>query len=46
MYGYPEQFIPLPEIGAASHGPAADRLSNGAGAPAGATAMSAKGATA
>ena len=22
MYGYPEQFIPLPEIGAASHGPA------------------------
>jgi len=23
MYGYPEQFIPLPEIGAASHGPAA-----------------------
>ena len=23
MYGYPEQFIPLPEIGAASTGPAA-----------------------
>ena len=23
MYGYPEQFIPLPEIGAASSGPAA-----------------------
>ena len=22
MYGYPEQFIPLPEIGASSHGPA------------------------
>ena len=25
MYGYPEQFIPLPEIGAASSGPAAAR---------------------
>ena len=23
MYGYPEQFIPAPEIGAASGGPAA-----------------------
>ena len=25
MYGYPEQFIPAPEIGAASSGPAAGR---------------------
>jgi len=31
MYGYPEQFIPLPEIGAASTGPAATGL--GATAP-------------
>jgi Amt family ammonium transporter len=35
MYGYPEQFIPLPEIGAASSGPAA--RSGAAPAPAGAT---------
>jgi Amt family ammonium transporter len=34
MYGYPEQFIPLPEIGAASSGPAARGASP---APAGAT---------
>src|SRR3954470_19401477 len=34
MYGYPEQFIPLPEIGAASSGPAAK--SGGSPAPAGA----------
>src|SRR3954463_2429764 len=34
MYGYPEQFIPLPEIGAASSGPAA--RSGGSPAPAGA----------
>ncbi len=31
MYGYPEQFIPLPEIGAASTGPAAPHA--GAQAP-------------
>ena len=30
MYGYPEQFIPLPEIGAASTGPAS---ATGAAAP-------------
>jgi Amt family ammonium transporter len=35
MYGYPEQFIPLPEIGAASSGPAA--RPGGSPAPAGAT---------
>jgi len=49
MYGYPEQFIPLPEIGAASHGPAAPGgFGNGAAAPepAGSHAMSGKGATA
>ena len=48
MYGYPEQFIPLPEIGAASHGPAAPgSFSNGAAspAPAGSRAMSTKEAT-
>ncbi|HEV2723206.1 MAG TPA: hypothetical protein VGV10_01090, partial [Thermoleophilaceae bacterium] len=28
MYGYPEQFIPLPEIGAASTGPAASPIAN------------------
>jgi ammonium transporter, Amt family len=33
MYGYPEQFIPAPEIGAASTGP---RAARGVGAPAGA----------
>jgi len=32
MYGYPEQFIPLPEMGAASSGPLA-RPSLGAGSP-------------
>ncbi len=32
MYGYPEQFIPLPEIGATSEGPAAPRTINGEGA--------------
>jgi hypothetical protein len=31
MYGYPEQFIPLPETGAASTGPASVL---GSGAPA------------
>jgi len=36
MYGYPEQFIPLPEIGAASSGPAS-RAGSAAPAPAGAT---------
>ena len=30
MYGYPEQFIPLPEIGAASSGPAAKPSTLGA----------------
>jgi ammonium transporter, Amt family len=40
MYGYPEQFIPAPEIGAGSTGPVADRGFGGAAAPAGATAMS------
>jgi Amt family ammonium transporter len=35
MYGYPEQFIPLPEIGAASSGPAA-RSGGASPAPAGA----------
>jgi ammonium transporter, Amt family len=33
MYGYPEQFIPAPEIGAASSGPAAVREPAPAGAP-------------
>jgi Amt family ammonium transporter len=33
MYGYPEQFIPAPEIGAGSTGPVADRV-RGAPAPA------------
>ena len=36
MYGYPEQFIPLPEIGAASTGPA-----SASGAPAPVTAAAA-----
>jgi Amt family ammonium transporter len=36
MYGYPEQFIPAPEIGAGSTGPVADRR---LGAPAPVTAM-------
>ena len=29
MYGYPEQFIPLPEIGAASSGPAREAIDGG-----------------
>jgi Amt family ammonium transporter len=37
MYGYPEQFIPLPEIGAASHGPKVP--GRGAAPPAPVTAM-------
>src|SRR3954449_10124904 len=41
MYGYPEQFIPAPEIGAGSTGPVADRARGGAPAPV--TAMSANG---
>ena len=48
MYGYPEQFIPAPEIGAGSVGPAAPAYAPGAMAPAGgtATAMTATEATA
>ena len=38
MYGYPEQFIPAPEIGAASTGPAAPAYTGGA-APSPVTAM-------
>ena len=38
MYGYPEQFIPAPEIGAGSVGPAAPAYAPGAMAPAGGTA--------
>jgi Amt family ammonium transporter len=38
MYGYPEQFIPAPEIGAGSVGPAAPAYAPG-GTPATATAM-------
>ena len=34
MYGYPEQFIPAPEIGAASTGPAARGAGSGSPAPA------------
>jgi Amt family ammonium transporter len=42
MYGYPEQFIPAPEIGAGSVGPAAPAYApSGGGAPATATAMTA-----
>jgi Amt family ammonium transporter len=33
MYGYPEQFIPLPEIGAASSGPASPGYDGTAGQP-------------
>jgi Amt family ammonium transporter len=33
MYGYPEQFIPAPEIGAGSTGPVADSARIGAPAP-------------
>ena len=29
MYGYPEQFIPVPEIGAASDGPGRARHAGG-----------------
>jgi hypothetical protein len=36
MYGYPEQFIPAPEIGAGSTGPAAPAY---AGGPATVSAM-------
>jgi Amt family ammonium transporter len=39
MYGYPEQFIPAPEIGAGSTGPAAPAY--GTGAPSPVTAMTA-----
>jgi Amt family ammonium transporter len=45
MYGYPEQFIPAPEIGAGSVGPAAPAYAPG-GTPATATAMSATEVTA
>ena len=38
MYGYPEQFIPAPEIGAGSVGPAAPAYAPGAMSPAGGTA--------
>ena len=41
MYGYPEQFIPAPEIGAGSTGPVADRARGGTPQPV--TAMSANG---
>jgi Amt family ammonium transporter len=44
MYGYPEQFIPAPEIGAASTGPAAPAY--GGGSPQPVTAMRADGVTA
>ncbi|HEX8646264.1 MAG TPA: ammonium transporter [Thermoleophilaceae bacterium] len=33
MYGYPEQFIPAPEIGAASTGPAAPAYAGGSASP-------------
>ena len=48
MYGYPEQFIPAPEIGAGSVGPGRSGVRAGAMAPAGttATAMTASEATA
>jgi Amt family ammonium transporter len=46
MYGYPEQFIPAPEIGAGSVGPAAPAYAPGGGAPATATAMTASEVTA
>src|SRR5690349_5058073 len=42
MYGYPEQFIPAPEIGAGSTGPVADRAR---GVPQPVTAMSSNGPT-
>ena len=44
QYGYPEQFIPAPEIGAGSTGPVADRHRGPAPAPV--TAMSTEGVTA
>jgi hypothetical protein len=40
MYGYPEQFIPAPEIGAGSTGPVADRV-RGVPAPATVSPMTA-----
>jgi Amt family ammonium transporter len=43
MYGYPEQFIPAPEIGAGSTGPLADRARGGTPEPV--TAMAAGGPT-
>src|SRR3954470_8814637 len=46
MYGYPEQFIPLPEIGAASSGPAARAGASPAPAGAAVSAMSTEGASA
>jgi Amt family ammonium transporter len=46
MYGYPEQFIPAPEIGAGSIGPHAPAYAPSAGAPATATAMTASEVTA
>jgi Amt family ammonium transporter len=46
MYGYPEQFIPAPEIGAGSVGPAAPAYAPSGGAPATATAMTASEVTA
>jgi Amt family ammonium transporter len=46
MYGYPEQFIPAPEIGAGSVGPHAPAYSPGGGTPATATAMTATEVTA
>jgi Amt family ammonium transporter len=41
MYGYPEQFIPAPEIGAGSVGPHAPAYAPSGGLPATATAMTA-----
>jgi Amt family ammonium transporter len=46
MYGYPEQFIPAPEIGAGSVGPAAPAYAPGGAVGATATAMTATEATA
>jgi ammonium transporter, Amt family len=46
MYGYPEQFIPAPEIGAGSTGPAAPAYGAGQPAAAPVTAMRADGVTA
>jgi Amt family ammonium transporter len=44
MYGYPEQFIPLPEMGAASSGPLA-RPSLGTGSPIAPASGSGRGST-